>query len=96
MAGWIRSTRAAAGALGLLALALPAHGYIDLAPTLPKIINDSSAIALMEVTAFDGESRVVTLKSVRTLKGAPPADADEWKGKPDKLQQLSPKPGGEG
>jgi HEAT repeat protein len=74
MAGWIRSTRAAAAALGLLALALPAHGYIDLAPTLPKIINDSSAIALMEVTAFDRESRVVTLKSVRTLKGAPPAE----------------------
>jgi len=30
-----------------------------------------------------------------TRKKAPPADADEWKGKPDKLSLLSPKPGTE-
>jgi len=28
-----------------------------------------------------------------TRKGIPPADADEWKGKPDKTALLSPNPG---
>lgn len=69
-----RSLRMAAGALGLLTLGLRAHAYIDLAPTLSKIINDSSSIALMEVTGFDRASRVVTLKAVRTLKGTPPTE----------------------
>ena len=31
-----------------------------------------------------------------TRKKTPPADADEWKGKSDKEQFLSPNPGGEG
>ena len=26
-------------------------------------------------------------------KGTPPADSDEWRGKPDKFQQFSPNPG---
>ena len=28
-----------------------------------------------------------------TRKGTPPADADEWKGKPNKTELLSPSPG---
>ena len=59
----------------LLLLPRAAHAYIDLAPTLPKIISDAPTIALVEVTAFDRDTHIVTLKAVRTLKGTEPPAA---------------------
>jgi len=46
-----------------------AQGYIDLAPTLTKIVGDSPTIAVVEVTAYDRNQHVVTFKPVQTLKG---------------------------
>ena len=45
--------------------------YIDLAPTLSKIIGDSQKISLVEVSGFNQTTHVLTLKEVRVLKGAP-------------------------
>jgi hypothetical protein len=50
-------------------LTSPAQAYIDLAPTLAKIISESKKIALVEVVAFSREKRVVVLKEVLALKG---------------------------
>ncbi|HVX84030.1 MAG TPA: HEAT repeat domain-containing protein [Phycisphaerae bacterium] len=61
-----------AAAATLLLLSSRAHAYIDLAPTLGKIIRDSKSIALLEVTAFDRPSRALTLKPLTTFKGDPP------------------------
>ncbi|MCY3019676.1 MAG: HEAT repeat domain-containing protein, partial [Planctomycetota bacterium] len=62
----------------LVALALiylwppaPALSYIDLAPTLSKIIAESDRIALAEVVQYSREKSVVVLKEVRSLKGDP-------------------------
>jgi HEAT repeat protein len=52
-----------------LGLATRSHAYIDLAPTLAKVMTDSKAIAVVEVTEFDRVKHVVALKEVRTLKG---------------------------
>ena len=43
--------------------------YIDLAPTLSKIIGDSQKISLVEVSGFNQTTHVLTLKEVRVLKG---------------------------
>ncbi len=62
-------------AAALLLFVGRASAYIDLAPTLGKIIKDSKTIALVEVTAYDRATRTVTLKPLHTLKGAtPPAE----------------------
>lgn len=60
----------------LVALALlylwpgaPGYSYIDLAPTLSKIIAESDRIALAEVVQYSREKRVVVLKEVRSIKG---------------------------
>jgi HEAT repeat protein len=55
-------------------LPTPARAYIDLAPTLAKIISDSNKIALVEVVKFDREKHVVDLKEVRVLKGQASAE----------------------
>ena len=54
-------------ALPLLCLGLTtsAHAYVDLAPTLCRIISDSKKIALAEVVEVNREQRVVVLKEVR-------------------------------
>jgi HEAT repeat protein len=56
-------------------LCLPpaAYAYIDLAPTLSKIIADSKSIVLVEVTEFDRPNCLVVFKAVRGLKGDMPA-----------------------
>jgi len=55
--------------LALLSLATPSQAYVDLAPTLSKLISDSTKIALVEVTEFNRETRGLALKEVRVLKG---------------------------
>ena len=52
-----------------LCLTAPAHAYVDLAPTLAKVISDSKKIAVVEVVEFNREKRVVVLKEIRSLKG---------------------------
>lgn len=58
-----------------LALAGRAWAYIDLAPTITKIIGDSQKISVVEVADFNEATHVLTLKEIRTLKGAAGQDA---------------------
>ncbi len=60
--------------LACLSRATPSHAYIDLAPTLAKIISDSQRISVAEVVRFTRESRVVVLKEIRSLKGEMSSD----------------------
>ncbi len=48
---------------------VPAHAYVDLVPTLAKVITDSKKIAVVEVVEFNRERHVVVLKETRLLKG---------------------------
>ncbi len=48
---------------------LPARGYVDLAPTLARVIRESQTITLVEVDVFSRERGVIILKKVRDLKG---------------------------
>jgi HEAT repeat protein len=57
-----------------LCLTTPSRAYIDLAPTLSKIVADSQRIALVEVVEFNREKRAVALKEVSALKGEISAD----------------------
>jgi hypothetical protein len=58
-----------------LCLAPAVDAYIDLAPTLAKIIADSKSVTVVEVMEFDRQKHVVVLKAVRGLKGDVPADS---------------------
>jgi HEAT repeat protein len=60
--------------LAVVGSALRSFAYVDLAPTLAKIISDAKTIALVEVVEFDRENCAIVLKEVRTLKGEPSAD----------------------
>ncbi len=61
--------------LGVMLLkAAPAAAYVDLAPTLGRVVNDSQWIALVEVDRFSREKGIVILKSAGNLKGSGPAD----------------------
>jgi HEAT repeat protein len=51
-----------------------AQGYVDLAPTLARILNESQEIALVEVDRFSRDKAAVVLKKVRDLKGQTGAD----------------------
>jgi HEAT repeat protein len=48
--------------------------YIDMAPTLAKIMTDSKNVAVVEVTEFDRTKHVAVLRGVRALKGDLTAD----------------------
>jgi len=63
-------------ALALMYLwpAAPVLSYIDLAPTLSKIIAESDRIALAEVVQYSREKRVVVLREVHTMKGESSSD----------------------
>jgi hypothetical protein len=53
-------------------LALPAQStqaYVDLAPTLSRIVRESQSITVAEVDRFNPEKGAVILKKVRDLKG---------------------------
>ena len=55
--------------LGCLCWVNTARAYIDMAPTLVKIIGDSQRIELVEVAQFDPQKHTLDLKGVRALKG---------------------------
>jgi HEAT repeat protein len=59
-------------ALGGLAAA-PVWGYVDNAPTLGKIINDSSHIVVLQIDKVNRAKRVIIYKKVADLKGQDPA-----------------------
>jgi HEAT repeat protein len=59
--------------------------YVDLAPTLAKIISESKKIVLVEVVDFDRAKRVVTLKEVRAFLG---------EGSPDNVAHQLASPSG--
>jgi HEAT repeat protein len=69
---------AALAALGWsLGWATTASAYVDMAPTLAKIVSDSKKIAVVEVVAVDRAKRVVTLKEVQALFGEGLTDSIE-------------------
>ncbi len=51
-----------------------AHGYIDLAPTLAKVVGDSKSIAIVQVDKFSAADHSVMLLPIRALKGDLSAD----------------------
>ena len=53
-----------------LGLVSQSWAYIDLAPTITKIIGDSQKISVVEVVSFNESTHILTLKEVRALKGA--------------------------
>jgi hypothetical protein len=54
----------------LLALfARPCFAYIDLAPTIAKVIDDAKSISIIELTNFDRQARTAVFKELKTLKG---------------------------
>lgn len=58
----------------LLCLASRAHAYVDLAPTLGKVLGESQSVVLVEVDRFSREKGALILKKVRDLKGQSGAD----------------------
>lgn len=64
-----KSTLLAAPLL-LMGLAQRAQGYIDLAPTLSKVISQAPRIALMEVVEVQRDTHTVKLKESKALKGS--------------------------
>jgi HEAT repeat protein len=70
------SLRSALIVLPLICLgwATRSHAYIDMAPTLAKIMTDSKSIAIVEVTEFDRTRHALVLKEIRALKGDLTAD----------------------
>ena len=72
----MQSIRTSLLALAVLLLfpAPRAQGYVDLAPTLARILSESQEIALVEVDTFSRDKGAVILKRVRDLKGQTGAD----------------------
>ena len=53
----------------LFGLAGPLAGYIDTAPTLGRIIQESNFIVVLEVSQVSREKRVIVYRKVADLKG---------------------------
>ncbi len=58
----------------LFGLAGPLAGYIDTAPTLGRIIQESNFIVVLEVSQVSREKRVIVYRKVADLKGETTAD----------------------
>ena len=56
----------------LLVLAGPIAAYIDTAPTLGRIIQESTSIVVLEVSQVSREKRVIVYRKVADLKGETP------------------------
>ena len=66
---------------------VPAHAYVDLVPTLAKVITDSKKIAVVEVVEFNRERHVVVLKETRLLKGEGSAEPIQHDVRPAEARQ---------
>jgi HEAT repeat protein len=70
-----RFPKALALAAALVAfLPTPSRAYVDLAPTLARVVRESQAIAVAEVERMSDEKGIVLLKKVRDLRGTVPAE----------------------
>jgi HEAT repeat protein len=58
--------------LALGAMGLPAQGYIDVSPTLGRLINQSSHIVVLRVEKVNLEKRAILFQKVADLKGQSP------------------------
>src|SRR5471032_2712061 len=63
-----------AAAVWLVLMAQPAGAYVDLAPTLARIVREAQTITVAEVVAFSPEKGAVVLKKLRDLKGETASD----------------------
>src|SRR5262245_46054744 len=61
-------------AIGCLVTALPAQAYVDLAPTLGRVVREVQTISVVEVDRFSRDKGAVILKKVRDLKGETSSD----------------------
>jgi len=52
-----------------LCLATSAHAYVDMAPTLAKVIGDAQRIAVVEVVKFNRAGNEIIFREVKILKG---------------------------
>lgn len=74
----IRSPQVVAALAAVWVLLAPVRtgsAYVDLAPTLAKVISDSKRIAVLEVTVFSREKNALALKEVRPLRGEASSEA---------------------
>ena len=72
----VRSTTMAIAALAWMMLtAQPSGAYVDMAPTLARIVREAQTITVAEVVAFSPEKGVVILKKIRDLKGETGSDS---------------------
>jgi len=62
-------------AVWMMAITPPARAYVDLAPTLFRILREAQTITVAEIGAFSPEKGAVILKKVRDLKGDSGNDA---------------------
>ena len=53
----------------LASLARPCLAYVDLAPTIAKVIEDAKVISIIEFSSLDRQSRLAFFKELKTLKG---------------------------
>jgi HEAT repeats len=65
---------AVVAAVWMVLMAQPAGAYVDLAPTLARIVREAQTITVAEVVAFSPEKRAVVLKKLRDLKGETASD----------------------
>jgi HEAT repeat protein len=72
MAGY--KGRLVIAAVGLLLAVPSSSAYVDMAPTLGRIVREASAITVAEVDRFNPEKGAIILKKVRDLKGDSGAD----------------------
>ncbi len=56
----------------LLLLARPSHAYIEVPYTLGRLVNDSTTITVLKVTAVDRVKNTITYSKVEDLKGKSP------------------------
>jgi HEAT repeat protein len=54
-----------------LCLVSLAHAYVDMAPTLAKVIGDAQRIAVIEVIEFNRAGNEIIFREVKVLKGKP-------------------------
>jgi HEAT repeat protein len=59
----------ASGLLAGAALPRPSFAYVDLAPTIVKVIDDSRTIAVVQLAGIDRQKRTATFKEPKVLKG---------------------------
>jgi HEAT repeat protein len=60
--------------VAVFGLARPAHGYIDAAPTLGRLLNDSTNVVVLRVEKVSRDRRAIIFSKVADLKGKHPGE----------------------